>query len=242
VAEPPRPAFYALAQGGWRDYATLLHLPYTAWHLSYVAIGAALAPTFSAGRLLAALAAFFLAVGVAAHAFDELEGSPLGTRIARPVLWALAITSLAGAVAIGVIGLNVVGPGLGIFITAGAFLVLAYNLEWFGGTFHSDAWFALAWGAFPVLCGYWAMEAGLAPEAVIAAAFAFALSRAQRGLSTAVRRLRRRAERVEGEIVWRDGSRSPITRGGLMAVHEGALAWLATASVLLACGLVALRL
>ena len=37
-----RPAFYALAPGGWRDYVTLLHPPYTLWHLSYVAIGAAL--------------------------------------------------------------------------------------------------------------------------------------------------------------------------------------------------------
>lgn len=241
MAEPPRPAFYALARGGWRDYATLLHLPYTAWHLSFVAIGAALAPAFSAGRLLAALVAFFLAVGIAAHALDELQGSPLGTAIARPMLWALAAVSLAGAVAIGIVGTGVVGPSLAVFIAAGGFLVLAYNLEWFGGVFHSDTWFALAWGAFPVLCGYWAMEAALAPEAVVVAAFAFALSRAQRELSTAVRGLRRRAESVAGEIAWRDGSRRRITREGLIAVDERALAWLAGASVLLACGLVALR-
>ena len=36
-----RPAFYALAPGGWRDWWTLLHPPYTMWHLSYVALGAA---------------------------------------------------------------------------------------------------------------------------------------------------------------------------------------------------------
>ena len=36
-----RPAFYALAPGGWRDWWTLLHPPYTLWHLSYVALGAA---------------------------------------------------------------------------------------------------------------------------------------------------------------------------------------------------------
>ena len=46
-AEARRPAFYALAPGGWRDYVTLLHLPYTAWHLSYVAIGAALTAAFA---------------------------------------------------------------------------------------------------------------------------------------------------------------------------------------------------
>ena len=75
-AEAPRPAFYALAPGGWRDYATLLHPPYTAWHLSYVAIGAALAADFRLSRLLPTLAAFFLAVGIGAHALDELHGRP----------------------------------------------------------------------------------------------------------------------------------------------------------------------
>ena len=44
TATRPRPSFYALRPGGWRDYITLLHPPYTLWHLSYVAVGAALAP------------------------------------------------------------------------------------------------------------------------------------------------------------------------------------------------------
>ena len=73
----PRPAFYALSSGGWRDLVTLPHPPYTAWHLSYVAIGAALAPHFVLWRLGAALGAFFLALGIAAHALDELAGRPL---------------------------------------------------------------------------------------------------------------------------------------------------------------------
>src|SRR6516225_8987803 len=99
-----RPAFYALAPGGWRDLVTLLHPPYTAWHLSYVAIGAAMAPTLYAGRLAAALAAFFLAVGIAAHALDELHGRPLQTGLSDRMLIALAGLSLAGATAIGVYG------------------------------------------------------------------------------------------------------------------------------------------
>ncbi len=40
-------------------------------------------------------------------------------------------------------------------MVAGAFLVVAYNLELFGGRFHNDLWFALAWGAFPALTGFW---------------------------------------------------------------------------------------
>ena len=90
-----RPAFYALRPGGWRDLVTLLHPPYTAWHLSYVALGAAAASTIHADRLLAALAAFFLGVGVCAHALDELRDRPLGTglsdrtwsRLPEPAWW-----------------------------------------------------------------------------------------------------------------------------------------------------------
>src|ERR1700719_1562923 len=103
---PPadRPAFYALASGGWRDLVTLLHPPYTAWHLSYVALGAAVAPTLHVGRLVATLGAFLLAVGVSAHALDELHGRPLQTRLSRGMLLALSVVGLVAALAIGVAG------------------------------------------------------------------------------------------------------------------------------------------
>src|SRR5579875_378648 len=100
----PRPAFYALSPGGWRDLVTILHPPYTAWHLSYVAIGAALAPSFVLWRLGAALGAFFLALGIGCHALDELAGRPLGTRLSHSTLVGLAIVGLGGGVAIGVVG------------------------------------------------------------------------------------------------------------------------------------------
>ena len=186
-----RPAFYALETGGWRDYVTLLHLPYTAWHLAYFAIGAALAPELHTDRLLAGLAAFFLALGIGAHALDELRGRPLGTEIPSGVLWALALSSVGGAVAIGVASALAWTPWLLAFVAAGAFLVFAYNLELFGGLFHSDLWFALAWGAFPLLTGYFVVAEKLTLEAVLAAGFAVAMSWAQRALSTQVRGVRR---------------------------------------------------
>jgi hypothetical protein len=185
-----RPAFYALATGGWRDYVTLLHLPYTAWHLSYVAIGAALAPELHTDRMLAALAGFFLALGIGAHALDELQGRPLATRIPTAVLWVLALGSIAGAVAIGIAAALAWTLWLLPFVTAGAFLVFAYNLELFGGLFHTDLWFALAWGAFPLLTGYFVVAEELTIEA-LAAGFAVATSLAQRALSTPVRAVRR---------------------------------------------------
>ena len=236
-----RPAFYALASGGWRDYLTLLHAPYTAWHLSYVAIGAALSAEFSWSRVVPALVAFFLAVGIGAHALDELRGRPLQTRIPRSVLIALAVLSIAGAVAIGLVGAVTVDPWIGAFVAAGAFIVVAYNLELFGGRFHGDFWFALAWGAFPLLTGYFAVAEELDPVAVVAAAFAFALSYAQRTLSSRVREVRRRVDRVSGTVEHRDGSSHELTTHDLMDVEERALRILSLAVVALAAALVMMR-
>ena len=237
-----RPAFYALASGGWRDYLTLLHAPYTAWHLSYVAIGAALTPEFAISRLLPTLGAFFLAVGIGAHALDELRGRPLQTRIPERVLVALAVVSIAAAVAIGVVGAVLVNPWIGAFVAAGAFIVIAYNLELFGGRFHGDAWFALAWGAFPLLTGFFAAAEELDGAAILGAAFAFALSLAQRRLSSRVRDVRRRVSRVSGTVKRRDGSSQQLTAADLMDAEEGALRVLAAATVALAAALVMMQL
>jgi len=201
-----RPAFYALAPGGWRDLVTLLHPPYTAWHLSYVALGAAAAPTLHADRLAAALGAFFLGVGVCAHALDELNGRPLGTRISNGALVVLAGVSLAGAVALGIVGVATIGASLVPFIAAGVFIVVAYNLELFGGRLHSDFWFAAAWGAFPAFTSFWANSLSLTIAGVLVAGACFGLSVAQRALSTPVRELRRRTASVSGEQRLRDGA------------------------------------
>jgi hypothetical protein len=237
-----RPAFYALAPGGWRDLATLLHPPYTAWHLSYVALGAAVAPVLHGDRLLAALGAFFLGVGVCAHALDELHGRPLHTRLSDRALVALAVVGLAGAVAIGVAGVVIVSASLIPFVAAGAFIVVAYNLELFGGRFHSDFWFALAWGAFPAFTSYWANALTVRFEGVAVAAGCFALSLAQRRLSTPVRELRRRTVSVSGSQTLADGSTHELTAERLAAPLDGALRALSMALLLIAAAAVAARL
>jgi hypothetical protein len=241
ATEAGRSAFYALSPGGWRDYVTLLHPPYTAWHLSYVAIGAALTPAFAWDRFLLTLAAFFLAVGVGAHALDELSGRPLNTRIPQSVLVTLAVVSIAGAIALGVLGAFTMTPWLVPFILAGGFIVVAYNLELLGGRFHGDFWFALAWGAFPLVTAYYAAAEQLDAVVAAAAVFAFLLSRAQRLLSTPVRDVRRRVTRVEGRIDRRDGSSEPVTGELLLRGTEGALRALALATVALAAALVIMR-
>ena len=237
-----RPSFYALASGGWRDYVTLLHPPYTAWHLSFVAIGAALTPAFALSRLLPTLAAFFLAVGIGAHALDELHGRPLQTRIPDAVLVALSAASLTLAVGIGVVGAAVVDPWIGAFVVAGSFIVVAYSLELFAGRFHTDNWFALSWGSFPVLTGFFAAAGTITLVALFGALFAFGLSLAQRQLSTRVRNVRRRVTHVTGTVTRHDGSVEQITAAELTRVEEVALKALAGATVALAAALVAMRL
>lgn len=225
TGETVRPAWYALREGGWRDWVTLLHPPYTLWHLSYVAVGAGLAPHFRLDRLLWGLAAFFLAMGVAAHALDELHGRPLRTHIPSPALALAAIVALGGAIGIGVAAASAWGWWLLAFVAAGAVLVPAYNLELLGGRLHNDWGFALTWGAFPALTGWFVEAQAIRFEAIAVAAYAAALSLAQRTLSTPVRN----ARRAQGTLAGTER-------------FERTLRWLTYAAVALAVAVVAARL
>jgi hypothetical protein len=207
-----------------------------------VVLGAAAAPTLHVDRLVACLAAFFLAVGISAHALDELNGRPLQTQLKRRTLIALAVVGLTGAVAIGVAGIVVVSPLLAPLVLAGAFLVPAYNLELGGGRFHSDAWFALAWGGFPAFTGYFSQALAIRPAGVLVAAACCLLSSAQRRLSTPARELRRQTTALVGEQRLTDGRVLELTRQRLVAPLEGALSALWVAVVLLAAGLSVVRL
>jgi hypothetical protein len=237
-----RPAFYALPPGGWRDLLTLLHPPYTAWHLSYVAIGAAVAPRLDGHRLLWTLLAFLLAVGVAAHALDELHGHPLRTSISDRTLIALAAVSLAGAIAIGAVGAVSISYWLLAFVVVGVLLVLTYNLELFGGRMHSDLWFALAWGAFPAFTAFWAQTGEVRVDGLLVAAACLMLSMAQRRLSTPVRQLRRRTVSLHGEQQLSNGHTIELNAARVAAPMEGALMACAAGLVLLAVALVLGRL
>jgi hypothetical protein len=236
-----RPAFYALTPGGARDYWTLLHPPYTLWHLSFVALGASVADPLQPRYLWLALAAFFLAVGVAAHALDELHGRPLRTRISDRTLAGLAAIGIVGALAIGIYGSWLVSWWGIPFLVVGGFLVPAYNLEWFGGAFHTDLWFAVMWGGFPALAGGFAQTGRIEVPLLLVSAGCGYVAAAQRRLSTPVRRIRRTAADVEGSVTYGDGAREAIDAAAMTAAPEGALRILWLAMVLLAAGSVLAR-
>jgi hypothetical protein len=236
--QPMPPAFYSapavLSRRWLRDWWILLHPPYTAWHLSYVVIGACLAPAVDGTRLVTTVLAFFLAVGVAAHALDELHGRPLRTAIPSWALVTAAVVGLGGAATLGLAGVARVGIGLLAFITVGVVIAVGYNLELFGGRLHNDAGFAAGWGAFPVLTAYYAQRGRIDAVSVAAAAFAFFFSGAQRHLSTPARSLRRKTSHVEGTVTMRDGSVSTIDVSTLLAPLEAALRALTLATIALA--------
>jgi len=239
-ARTEKTAFYAVGRGtgGFRDWLTLLHPPYTLWHLSYVAIGAALVPHPVLWRLGATMLAFFLAVGIGAHALDELNGRPLSTGITSVVLAITAAVSIAAAVVMGLIdgGLRLLP-----FVIVGAILVCGYNLELAGGLLHSDFWFGAAWGAFPVLVGAYAQHWTLPPAALVAAVAAFFLSLGQRSLSTPARALRRRIASISVHVTWRDGSQQELGRAELLAPLERGLRYFTWATGTLAVALVIAR-
>jgi hypothetical protein len=241
-ATPERPAFYALGAGRVGDVLTLLHPPYTAWHLSYFALGAAVAPHLYLDRLLWGLAAFGLAVGVAAHALDELHDRPLRTGLSDRALIVMAASAMAGAIAIGVGGVLTVSAALVPLVVAGGLFLPAYNLELARGRFHSDLWFALGWGAFPAFTGYFVNAEKIALPGLLIAAGCTALSVAQRRLSTPARELRRRTSSVAGVRTLADGRTEELSKARLLAPLDGALAALSLALVVVACAAVAARL
>jgi hypothetical protein len=241
-----RPAFYAMRPGGWRDLVTVLHPPYTAWHLANVAFGAAAATEIHTDRFIATLAAFFLAVGIGAHTLDELNGRPLKTQLSDRTLIALAVVSLAGAIGIGIAGCFVISASLAPFVLAGGFIVVAYNLELFGGRFHTDFWLAASWGAFPALTSWWTNtlsfgSAKTVVAGVLVTAGCYGLTTVQRRLSTPVRRLRRQTVSITGEQRLDDGTVIPLTAAEVAGPLDGSLRALSWAVVVLATGLVVIR-
>lgn len=225
------PAFYARTGSPIGDLITILHPPYTLWHLSYVAIGAALAPSVDWLILLGTVVAFAFGLGVGAHALDELYDRPLSTGVSDSWLRVLGWGGLAVGALVAVAAAFVISPLALLWGAAGVVLAAGYAIEW-SPLIHSTVGFGLAWGAFPVLVGYWAQTEGVSPAALAMAAAATALSMAQRVLSTPARHVRRNTD-AAGAVI----GGSNWERAELLATWERPLRLLVVAHVLLALGL-----
>lgn len=242
AGQVPPPAFYAVGRSGWRAWLTLLHPPYTLWHLSYVVVGGALAEQIAWDVLALTVLAFALALGIGAHALDELAGRPLGTTIGRHTLVGAAVVSVGLAGALGLWVARETTWWLLVPIALGTVLVPAYNLELAGGIVHNDLGFALAWGAFPVVTAYLAQTGSVSVAALLAAGWATLLSLAQRRLSTQARHLRRAVVAVSGVLELHTGERRALDRAALLATPESALRLLTWSTIAAAATLAARHL
>jgi hypothetical protein len=240
------PSFYAqprfLRSTRLREWWTLLHPPYTMLHLALVTVGACLVGPVNVTRYAETLVAFFLALGIGAHALDELQGRPLRTTIPSWQLIGAAVVGLGGAVGLGISGMFIVSYYMAVFIAVGAFIALSYNLELFGGRLHNGVVLVLAWGGFPILTAYYAQHGTLGVAAVAAAAFGILVTQLQRTLSTPARELRRRTASVAGTITRSDGTTSPLTTAVMLEPLERSLKVLCWLGVAMAVALAYLRL
>lgn len=203
----------------------LLFLPYTAMVLSYTVIGSMLAPAIHWDRVAAIVVIYFLALGIGAHALDALGSrgaKPWGDVFSRPQLRAAAAISVTAAYAIGTWYMVLYTPLLWPVALAEGFFLLAYNLEWFGGRFHNDFWFAVSWGALPVLAGYILQTNAISPAALLLAAAMACVSLVEI-----------KASRPYKELM-RTGQVNPALEAILKSVSTGV--------ILLAAGLLAWRL
>ncbi len=180
----------------------LLFLPYTGMVLSYTVIGGMLAPSVAWGRVGALLVIYFLGLGIAAHALDALGSrgpKPWGEVFSRRQLWSAAAVALIIAYAIaGYYSVRYV-PWLAVIAVLEGFFVFAYNLEWWSGRFHTDGWFALSWGALPVLAGCAMQTNALSLAALLVAGAMAALSVVEITASRPYKALKRLPDRSEAD-------------------------------------------
>ena len=155
----------------------LLFLPYTGMVLSFSVIGAMLADFVHWDRVVATLIIYFLGLGIGAHALDAVGSKglkPWGRVLSEQGLWVSALSSIAAAYVIAIYYMIFLVPLLWVVAVLEGFFVFAYNLEWFGGKFHKDSWFAFSWGFLPVLAGY-IMQTNEVTPGVLAIAVAMGL-------------------------------------------------------------------
>lgn len=215
----------------FRAFVGLLFLPYTGMVLGFTLLGAMLARDVAWERVAALTGAYFIALGVGAHALDAVGSKgrkPWGRVFGDRQLWVLAVVSVAAAYAILIPYMLADAPLLWPIAIAEGFFLVAYNLELFGGRFHTDGWFALSWGALPVVAGSVMQTNAISIPALVLAVAAAFFSLVEIKASRPYKELRR------------EGSRDPLALAHA-AAFEAILKAISGGVILTAAGLVLWR-
>ena len=243
-------AWYARHGGKLGELYTILHLPYTSMVLSYVLIGAALSPTLFADRLALTLLAYFLGLGISAHALNELNARHWGIALSKIDLQIAFLLPLLGALAIGLYGVevmytvsdgNLLPPSiLALFIVLETFFLFAYNTNYANGRFHSDIEFAFAWAFLPFLTSYYVHSLAMPVGIVLIGLALLATAMIEINLSRWCKDFRRRTNVTE--MRFEDGSLLPISTAVLIKNPEKALKLIVTVVDLLGIGLILVKI
>ena len=226
----------------------MLHLPYTSMVLSYVLIGAALSPTLFVDRLVFTLLAYFLGLGISAHALNELNARHWGTSLSKADLQIAFLFSLVGALSIGLYGVEVLYNAssgslpptvLALLIALETFFLFAYNTNYAGGRFHNDLSFAFAWAFLPFLTSYFVNSLMIPVGAVLIGLALAATGMVEFNLSRWCKSFRRKSNVVE--VKFEDGSLMPISTALLIRNPERALKLIVIAVGLPGIGLLLVR-
>lgn len=242
-------AWYAQTGSKTRELFTIMHLPYTSMVLSYILIGASLSPSIYLTRLILTLVAYFLGLGISAHALNELHARHWGKELNKGELEILFAVPLVGAILIGFYGMNVLYESSGTplaslvllsFMALETFFVFAYNTNFSGGRFHSDLAFALSWGALPTIISYYVNALTITLPAVLISSAMAATAGIEINLSRWCKDFRRKSPLIKMQFA--DSTELNLNTTGLIARPEKALKLIVVVVDLVACGLILHRL
>ncbi len=179
----------------FRIFIGMLFLPYTAICIAFAIIGSTLPSTIYWDRVYAISIIYFLALGISAHILDAIGSKikPWGEVFNKRYLMVLAIVAVIIAYLIGlyyIITYNLYI--LAVIAVLEGFFLFAYNLELFNARFHNNFWFAISWGALPLLAGYFIHTNQFSILAIVAAVSAGLLSYAEIRISREYKDMKKR--------------------------------------------------
>jgi hypothetical protein len=237
-------AWYARSGGKLQELYTIMHLPYTSMVLSYVLIGAAVSPSFYPSRVISTLLAYFLGLGLSAHALNELHARHWGETLSKRELEILFAAPLVAAVLIGAYGMVFLYSESGgllpplvllVFIFLETFFLFAYNTDLSGGRFHTDISFAFSWAALPVVVSYYVNALTITVVAILVALAMAATAGIEINLSRWCKDFRRKSPLTEMRFA--DDTKLNLSTAELLAKPEKSLKLIVVAVDLVAIGL-----
>jgi hypothetical protein len=183
----------------FRAFIGMLFLPYTGMCISFTIIGSMLSESIAWDRVLSIFIIYFLALGVSAHAADNLGSKkikPWGNFFSTFELRLMVIGGLSVSYILGIYYIITFAPLLLIIAIIEGFFLFAYNFELFNGLFHNNFWFAVSWGGLPLLAGFVIQTNSISVLSLISSIMAFLVAYTEIRISRKYKELKRKPQDV----------------------------------------------